>query len=151
MTARQNLAHVLAERLAQPEESLRQLDELVKLDADNSQHWAGRGVVLARLGRLAEAIGDLSHASTLRITNPLVGYQVACGYSLVAEALDAPADSERPRAEAVPSQQQIAAAALKWYQFSLRNHPSIAQIAEEDPDIRWLRNQAAFPPIHQAP
>lgn len=146
---RQNLAHVLAEQLAQPEASLEHLDVLARLDADNSERWAGRGVVLARLGRVAEALRDLRHASSLRMSNPLVAYQVACGYSLVASQLKDHAPEDSPES-GVPTKQQLVDAAMKWYTYSVRSHPGIAEIAKTDRDIAWLRSQPQFEDSEQA-
>ncbi|MCA9125729.1 MAG: protein kinase [Planctomycetales bacterium] len=149
LAARQNLAHVLADKLSSPEESLEHLDVLVSLEPESAERWSGRGVVLARLGRLIEAVRDLSRASALKITNPLVAYQIACGYSLVAAQMAQTESAGLPegttgQANALPSQEQIGAAALKWYVYSAQIHPGVAQIAMTDPDVAWLRNQPEF-------
>ncbi|MCC6509277.1 MAG: tetratricopeptide repeat protein [Pirellulaceae bacterium] len=139
--ARQNLAHVLAEKLAQPEASLEHLDALTELDASNAERWASRGVVLARLGRLTSALRDLSHASTLKMSEALVAYQVACGYSLIASQMD---DGPSEILTGLPSQSQIGAAAVKWYKYSLQLRPDVSQIAMTDNDVAWLRNQPEY-------
>jgi eukaryotic-like serine/threonine-protein kinase len=149
IVGRQNLAHVLAEQLSQPEESLEHLNALITLDASNAERWAGRGVVLARLGRASEALRDLSHASTLRMSNPLVAYQVACGYSLIASKMGDKAEEDSPPTGAttqsqIPTQSQILGAAMKWYVYSVQTRPDIADIAKTDPDIAWLRSQPQF-------
>ncbi len=144
LAARQNLAHVLAEQLAKPEESLAHLDVLVEMDAQNAERWAGRGVVLARLKHLADALRDLSHASGLSMTNPLVAYQVACGYSIVASHLNDISVGQTMVPPEIPPRSQVAEAAMKWYRYAVRLRPDIAQIAKADPDIAWLRSQTGF-------
>lgn len=146
---RQNLAHVLAEQLAQPEASIEHLNTLVQLDAKNAERWAGRGVILARLGRLTEALRDLRYASTLDVSNPLVAYQVACGYSLVASQIGEAAAEELPPND-FPTQSQILGAAMKWYSYSVQIRPDVAEIAKTDPDLAWLRNQPVFPKSRQS-
>lgn len=138
LAGRQNLAHVLAEQLARPEDSIEHLDALTQLDASNAERWAGRGVVLARLGRLGESLSDLRHASTLPMSNPLVAYQLACGYSLVASQMGDTAAEESSQA-GIPTQSQILDAALKWYSYSVQTKPEIAEISKTDPDVAWLR------------
>ncbi|MEZ6136393.1 MAG: protein kinase [Pirellulaceae bacterium] len=149
ISGRQNLAHVLAERLSQPEASLEHLNALVELDATNAERWAGRGVVLARLGRLSDALRDLSHASTLSMSNPLVAYQVACGYSLVASQMSGNTAEKEASQPGFPTQSQILSAALKWYTYSVKSRPDIAEIAKTDTDVAWLRIQPQFEEANQ--
>ncbi len=165
LAARQNLAHVFAELLSQPVDALIHLSRLVEVDSSNAERWASRGVILARLGRMSDALTDLSQAakilsqaSVARAANPLVAYQVACGYSLVAAQLEkgitdttqtTPRPSNEEQAEILsetkmPSQSQITTVALKWYKFALQYRADVAQIAMTDPDLVWLRGQAEF-------
>lgn len=170
LAARQNLAHVFAELLSQPEQALIHLSRLIEVDSTNAERWASRGVILARLGRMSDALTDLgqaakilSQSSAARVANPLVAYQVACGYSLVAAQLEnkaadtnlitpLPTNEEQPEILAeskVPSLSQITTVALKWYKFALQNRADVAQIAMTDPDLVWLRARAEFVKINR--
>jgi tetratricopeptide (TPR) repeat protein len=79
--ALQNKASVLSERLNRPEEAVAVLDRLLALFPDSVPARAGRGVVLARLGRrdaaLKDALGCLARSG-----EAMTRYQVACVYAL---------------------------------------------------------------------
>ncbi|MCR9296987.1 MAG: alpha/beta hydrolase, partial [bacterium] len=96
-----------------------------------------------------EALRDLRYASTLDVSNPLVAYQVACGYSLVASQIGEAAAEELPPND-FPTQSQILGAAMKWYSYSVQIRPDVAEIAKTDPDLAWLRNQPVFPKSRQS-
>jgi tetratricopeptide (TPR) repeat protein len=74
-------AHLLAERLKRPDESLAVLNRLVELHPDHVPGVAGRGVVLARAGKRDDALRDAKTALRLD-TRPPNLYQVGCIYAL---------------------------------------------------------------------
>ncbi len=151
LETRQNLAHLYAEKLGDPKKSIEQLDQLVKLDASNPMRWSGRGVVLAREGRLDGALDDLSHAASLPIENPMVAYQIASGFALIAGALSLEKDMAESDLGSKRSQyDECLRAAIRWYSFAVRKNPRIAAIARTDNDIAWLREQDAFVQVDQA-
>lgn len=76
-------AHLLAERLERPDDSLAVLDRLVELHPDHVPGIAGRGVVRARAGKREDAIRD-AKAALRRDTRAPNLYQVGCIYALTA-------------------------------------------------------------------
>jgi len=76
-------AHLLAERLNRPDDALLVLNRAVELHPDHVPSLAGRGVVLARAGKRAEALRDAQAALRLDTRAPNM-YQVACIYALTA-------------------------------------------------------------------
>ncbi len=174
--ALQNLAHIYAERLGDTAQALRLLDRLVQIDAGNPARWSGRAVVLARRGNLESALTDLRMATGLPIENPLVAYQIACGYSLVAAGVTREASSAVPPSDvehkttrapeaapapgneagaerttgALPSADQLVRVALQWYVKSVREQPSILEIAQQDPDLEWLRQSPQWTEANRA-
>lgn len=74
--ALQNKASVLSERLGRAEEAVAVLDRLVELHPEYVPARAGRGVLLARLGRREAAHADASAALALS-DEPFIRYQVA--------------------------------------------------------------------------
>jgi serine/threonine protein kinase/tetratricopeptide (TPR) repeat protein len=81
--ALQDKAHVLAEKLGRNEEAVRVLSQSVALNPDYVPARAGRGVLLARLGRRAQALDDAQESLLLDARPPNL-YQVACVYALTA-------------------------------------------------------------------
>jgi tetratricopeptide (TPR) repeat protein len=77
-------AHILAERLDRPDEAIRSLDRAVELYPEYAPAVAGRGVLLARAGRRAEAVRD-AEVALVRDSRPPNLYQVGCIYALVAK------------------------------------------------------------------
>ena len=63
-----NLALVLSEGLDRPDEALPVIDRLLARSGENAAFLGARGVILTRLGRLDDAIGDLERAVTLSPT-----------------------------------------------------------------------------------
>jgi tetratricopeptide (TPR) repeat protein len=83
LAALQNKAHVLAERLGETEAAVAVLDRAVTRHPDQVLPRAGRGVLLARLGRRDTAHQDAKEALALD-QKPATLYQVACVYALTA-------------------------------------------------------------------
>ena len=79
----QNKAAAL-DRLGKDEESLRVMEEAVKLYPDSVLARGGRGVLLARIHKRAAALAD-ARAALLLDTSPATLYQVACIYSLTSK------------------------------------------------------------------
>jgi tetratricopeptide (TPR) repeat protein len=125
VAALQNSAHVLAEKLNQPEAALAMMEKAVACAPESGSARSGRGVLLARLGRRDAACRDAEDA-LLRDASPARRYQVACIYALtsVQEADD------RPRAL-----QLLAAAVRQGYGLDL---------LERDHDLDPLRTLPEF-------
>jgi serine/threonine protein kinase/tetratricopeptide (TPR) repeat protein len=88
MAALQNKAHVLGKYLDKTEEAVGVLGEAVKLYPEDVRPLAGRGILLARLRKDAEAIQDAVAALALD-DSPANQYQVAGIYALVSQRGDA--------------------------------------------------------------
>ncbi len=83
--ALESKAHVLSEQLGRTEDAVAVLDRAVEQHPEYVLARAGRGVLLARLGRRDAALRDAAAALGLDAT-PLVRYQVACIYALTSRA-----------------------------------------------------------------
>jgi serine/threonine protein kinase/tetratricopeptide (TPR) repeat protein len=81
LTALQNRAYVLG-RSGQNAEAAKMLDQAVELFPDFVPSRSGRGVILARLGRWADAEAD-ARESLRRDASPAIQYQVAGIFSLL--------------------------------------------------------------------
>jgi tetratricopeptide (TPR) repeat protein len=79
--ALEDKAHVLAERLGRTDEAVEALDLVIALYPEYAAAYAGRGVLLARLGQFDSARGD-SRKALLRDTSPPTVYRAACVYAL---------------------------------------------------------------------
>jgi len=81
----QNQAHVLGERLQQPEKALDALEKMLELSPNFGPAHAARAVMLARLGKRAEAHAGVARALAAS-EDPYILYQAACTYALTADA-----------------------------------------------------------------
>ena len=124
--ALQNAAHVLAERLGRPADSVAYLTRLADLAPEAAEPLASRGVVLARLGRMEAAIRDAEQALQ-RHPSALTTLQIACIFALVGDR----DDTVRDRALALVGR-------------SLRAAPKLYAIAAVDPDLTTLRDDERF-------
>jgi serine/threonine protein kinase/tetratricopeptide (TPR) repeat protein len=123
--ALEDRAAVLAERLGKTEDAVASLDRVISLTPQRGQARAGRGVLLARLGRRAEALRDAREAERLD-PRPEVLYQAAGVYALTGQKNSA------DRREAF---RLLAAALRQGYGFDL---------IEIDPDLRPIRGQPEY-------
>jgi tetratricopeptide (TPR) repeat protein len=85
LSAWQNSAHVLAERLDQPDRSLDMLDKAVAVNPGFAPALAGRAVIHARLGKRDDALRS-AEAALKQSDDSLIRFQVACTYALSAKA-----------------------------------------------------------------
>jgi tetratricopeptide (TPR) repeat protein len=83
LAALRNQANVLAESLHRPADAVAALDRLLAIVPDSGTDLAGRGVLLARLGRRTEAHRD-AVAALKADPQPFTRYQVAGIYALTA-------------------------------------------------------------------
>jgi tetratricopeptide (TPR) repeat protein len=82
--ALQNQAHILSERLQRPRESLDVLNRLLELYPEWPQALGGRAVLLARAGRVPEALDDVKRLLQVD-PSPFAYYQAAGVYALTAD------------------------------------------------------------------
>ncbi len=85
ITALQNIAHVLAERMGDLPSAVVTLDQLIAFDPSNAAVLASRGVLLARLGQREASQRD-AVAALAASGEPFLQYQVACIYAPTADA-----------------------------------------------------------------
>src|SRR5207248_2019063 len=129
-------AHVLGEYLHRPRESLEVMNRVVERYPDYVFSYAGRGVLLARLGRRDEAMADARQALA-RDGSAEMSYRVACVYSLISR--QSPADAERALqllhdalrrgfgAEELPDDEDLK---------PLHSHPEFARLSELARNLR---------------
>lgn len=129
--ALEDKAHVLAELLGRPAEAVAALDRVMQLFPDYGAGYAGRGVLLARLGRYRAARDDARNAM-LRDTSPPTVYRAACIYAL------ASADNRDDRQEA-----------LRLLSVALRGGFGL-EVVNVDPDLAPLRGNSDFREIIEA-
>lgn len=84
ITARQNISHVLSERLGRTEDAIRELDELLEAYPKFLPALSGRAVLHARLGHADLALQDVKLCLALD-PGPETHYQIACVYSLLSK------------------------------------------------------------------
>jgi serine/threonine protein kinase/tetratricopeptide (TPR) repeat protein len=129
--ALEDKAHVLAELLGRPAEAVAALDRVTHLFPEYGAGYAGRGVLLARLGRYVAARDDARKAM-LRDTSPPTVYRAACIYAL------ASADNQDDQREA-----------LRLLSVALRAGFGL-DVVKLDPDLAPLRGNPDFMQIVQA-
>jgi tetratricopeptide (TPR) repeat protein len=118
--AMQNKASVLSERLGRTEEAIAVLDRLIGIHPEYVAARAGRGVLLARLGRRDAALSDASAALALS-DEPFIRYQVAGIFALTSRS------HPEDRAEA-----------LRLLASALRDKQGLAMLPT-DPDLGPIR------------
>jgi tetratricopeptide (TPR) repeat protein len=125
-TALRNCVHVLADRLNQRDEALAIVNQLLRLDDQDTDALAGRAVLYARAGNRPAARADVQQLLRLSKT-PQALFQAACALSLT---------SQPENADDVKALTLLARAILlepKWFAR-----------AQTDPDLKSLRETAAF-------
>jgi serine/threonine protein kinase/predicted Zn-dependent protease len=130
--ALQNKAAVLSDHLGRAAEAIPLLDRTVALYPDFTPARAGRGVLLARLGRRQEALRDAEEARR-RDRSGETTYRVACIYALTSRT----DPEDRPRA-------------LRMLAGALGQEKKWLEIARTDPDLDVLRGHRAFRDLLQA-
>jgi eukaryotic-like serine/threonine-protein kinase len=129
--AMQNKAHVLSEKLNQPDEAIRVLDELIKQHPSDPYALAGRGVLLARLGKR-----DLAHRDATRVLSddlaPMLRYQAAGIFALTSRTH--PEDRHE---------------AIRLLSRAFREGVT-SSIVDSDSDLDPIRSEASFQSLLQA-
>jgi serine/threonine protein kinase/Flp pilus assembly protein TadD len=82
VVALRNQIHVLADKLHKTEAALEVANTLCELSPDYAPGRIGRAVLLARLGRRAEAHAEAEKAQLLAKKDPEITYRAACVYAL---------------------------------------------------------------------
>lgn len=126
--ALEDKAHVLAERLGRTAEAVAALDRVIALYPEYAVAYAGRGVLLARLGRFGLARRDAREA-LVRDASPPTMYRAACVYALASAEDPNRADDERE--------------AFRLLSSALRGGFGM-DVIEVDPDIAPLRKHPEY-------
>ena len=130
-SAMQNKAHVLSERLNNPQEALQTLDRLVDRYPDYLRGRGGKAILLARLGKRKEAIQEVNECLA-RKPNPEILFQLGSVFAQTSKV--APQDAER----AIEFVRQ--AVKQGWGHEYLR----------KDPDLQPIRALPAFRNLEQS-
>ena len=125
-SARRNIAYVLSEKLDKTEEAIACLDKLVADYPLDDGSFGGRGVLLARVGRLDEAIEDAKTVVTLQ-GGAMSMLQAACIYAIASE--------NRPK---------LRTNAVTLLGHSFRLQPDLAKLATGDMDLKQIHDDVAF-------
>ena len=166
--ARQTLAHLLDAKGGRQQEAIDQLSHILKMDSANASALAGRSVLLARQGRCSESLLDLDKLSELGPSVALLQYQIACGYSLVAESRSHSKVHGVSSVETFVQQDTVASSpsgasergalrqgdpslnqAIYWYRQAVFSDPKICELATTDPDVSFLRETKVFHSLNQ--
>jgi tetratricopeptide (TPR) repeat protein len=143
VAALQNKAHVLAEKLHKTEDALRILNDAVKLNPEFVQARAGRGILLARLGKMAAAREDARESLLLDTRAPNL-YQVAGIYALTSK------EQPEDRFEAFALLSKALRSGFGWAYVDgdpdlnpIRKTPEFRQLCEAARALHW---QSPRPP-----
>ncbi len=131
-TGLQDKAHVLAEYLHKTEEAVGVLTRALELYPEDVAALAGRGVLLARLGKREEARRDAENVLALD-RRPATLYQVAGVYALTS-----------------PGHEQDRARALDLLRSALRQEEDWLDVVPRDPDLDLIRRDPEFQEIVRA-
>jgi serine/threonine protein kinase/Flp pilus assembly protein TadD len=130
--ALQNKANVLSERLGRTEDAVRVLDTAVAHNPGYAKAIAGRGVLLARLGRRDAAIQDARTVLAMD-DSTLTVYQAACIYALTSK--QSRADHEE---------------AIRLLSNAVRKDSSWLAVARKDHDLDPIRDDKGFQDLLRA-
>lgn len=124
LPALQNIAAVLSRDATKTKEALTTFDRILALRPDYTPAVAGRGVILARMGKRPEAHRQAVDALASRQDAKTL-YQVACIYALTSRLQDG--DKRESR---------------RMLARALRKDARWAKLARTDPDLEAIRNDA---------
>ena len=147
LDARQNLAHIYSDVKNQPNLGIEQMDVLIQSDPGNPMRLAGRAVLLARQGQIEPALEDLRQATAGDPKLPIIQYQIASCYSLIADHQERRGvNDDRQRAELDHTRKF----AQSWFAKSILHDPQLIAIIETDADFVWFRKQPEYSVIRNA-
>jgi serine/threonine protein kinase/Flp pilus assembly protein TadD len=132
LVALQNQAHVLADKLKDLPAALEAATKAAELYPEFAPSRVGRAVVLARLGKRAEAIEEAEKALVLS-DDPEVTYQAACVYALTSK-----------------SHAEDGKQALDLLKRAFREGFSDVTMFRSDADLGELRSKAEFGTLERA-
>ena len=123
----QSMAHVLSEQLHREAEEIAALDRLLAAQPNYPKALAGRGVLLARAGKIEPALADIAElAVDVKELPPELMFQVASALSLCSDA--------KP---------ELRPQAFRWLTWAIAGGYGLNRL-ESDPDLEPLRNDPDF-------
>lgn len=132
LLALQNMAHILSDRIPDPEGAIQILDQMVELAPDDAAALTGRGVIHARLNQRTAALRDAEAA--LRVSRDAdTLYRAGCIYALTSRSH--PSD---------------AAMAIALVGQTFRLDPNWIQLAGTDPDLEPIISHEDFRAVMSA-
>ncbi len=137
--AYQNLSAIQSGPLNQTEAAIRTLTDLLGFRPELTAIRASRAVLFARTGKFDEAFADLDLLKSEPLQEAMTMYQIACVYSLAAEA-KSPNNDESIN----PGNLEYLQHSLQWTLRALSVDPKLYSLIESDPDSRWLRSQKPY-------
>ncbi len=147
LDARQNLAHIYSDVANQPNLAMQQMEALIQADPENPVRLAGRAVLLARQGQIELALEDLRQATAGDPKLPIIQYQIASCYSLIANHQELKGvNDDRQRSELDRTRKF----AQSWFAKSILHDPQLMAIIETDADFVWFRKQPEYSVIRNA-
>lgn len=152
--AYENAAHVLSERLNQPQAAIDRLTEVLRIDPSYALAWSSRAVLFARQKQFDAALQDVEQALQLE-RSPMICYQCASALALRDSALrdstasDATnnADTAKPATQSDASREPNAMQLLKE---TLRKDPSLSRFMRKDQDLGDLLHNQQFQELMNA-
>jgi serine/threonine protein kinase/predicted Zn-dependent protease len=124
-SALMNQAHILSEQMKKNSDAIAVLDRLLDRSPESPSALASRAVLLARLGRVDEALRDAEHC--LKISHlPVIRYQVAGVYALTPDRPGHVKKAFQLLSEAISEQGQL-----------------LLQL-EDDPDLKLIHEREEF-------
>ncbi len=135
--AYENAAHVLSERLNQPQAAIQRLGQVLEICPDYALAWSSRSVLLARQGQFEAASADIQAALRLD-RSPMICYQCASALALIE------AGTPEPQGASPGSLSDSGTTSLQLLKETLRKEPSLSQFMRQDADLRALLNNPEF-------
>ena len=143
--AYENAAHVLSERLDQPQAAIDRLSEVLQIDPEYALAWSSRAVLNARQGNFSAAADDVEHALRLD-RSPMICYQCASALAL-REAADQASGQDTPVDKSRADQ---ALTSMQLLKETLRKDAALSRFMRKDQDLKALLNNPQFQELMSA-
>ena len=132
-SALHNMAFLYGEKLSQPDMAIASLSRLLEKAAPrNAKFVASRGVYYARTNQRDAAVADA--AAALRLNDDaMTHYRAACIYTITSK--QEPGD---------------VAKAMDAFATALSKQPGLVSLAQDDPDLDFLRTNSRFSELVEA-
>lgn len=143
--AYENAAHVLSERLDQPQAAIDRLSDVLQIDPEYALAWSSRAVLHARQGNFSAATDDVEHALRLD-RSPMICYQCASALAL-REAAEQVGGKDSPVDDA---QVDHSLTSMQLLKETLRKDATLSRFMRKDQDLKALLNNPQFQELMNA-